>query len=353
MKIKLAILEKDQSYLSRIVSAFSTKYADKLQIYSFTNPELAMSSIQREKIDVLIASDVFDIDLLELPSRCGFAYFVDSVGVETLNDQRAICKFQKAELIYKQILGVYSDHATNIGGVGLDEKGQILLFASPAGGAGSSTMAAACALHFAQAGRKTLYLNLEKFGASDLFFSAEGSSNLSDVIFALKTKKSNLTLKVESCVRQDANGVYYFASPKQALDMLELTTEETRRLLSAEGVGGSYDVIVLDMDFSLAKDYRDVYRLASAWIVVSDGSEIANDKVFRAYNALSIQEEREDSSLNRRMALLYNRVNSYTGSLLQDLDLRSLGGAPRYAKASVQEIVKQLSTLDAFDKIVS
>jgi len=30
MKIKLAILEKDKSYLSRVVTVFGTKYADKI-----------------------------------------------------------------------------------------------------------------------------------------------------------------------------------------------------------------------------------------------------------------------------------------------------------------------------------
>ena len=33
MRIKLAILEKDQRYLNRIVAAFETKYADKFEIY--------------------------------------------------------------------------------------------------------------------------------------------------------------------------------------------------------------------------------------------------------------------------------------------------------------------------------
>ena len=45
MKIKLAILEKDSSYLNRIVAVFSTKYADKFQIYSFSDPQIAVSSI--------------------------------------------------------------------------------------------------------------------------------------------------------------------------------------------------------------------------------------------------------------------------------------------------------------------
>ena len=104
MRIKLAILEKDQSYLNRIVTAFNTKYSDKFEIYSFTDPSVAMSTLDSVKIDVLVADEVFEIDFTQIPKRCGFAYFVDSAGIDTLNNQRAICKFQRAELIYKQIL---------------------------------------------------------------------------------------------------------------------------------------------------------------------------------------------------------------------------------------------------------
>ena len=43
MRIKLAILERDQSYLSRIVSVFNTKYADKFEIYSFTDRDIALN----------------------------------------------------------------------------------------------------------------------------------------------------------------------------------------------------------------------------------------------------------------------------------------------------------------------
>ena len=57
MKIKLAILEKDVSYLNRIVAAFSTKYADKFEIYSFTDQEVALATLDSARIDVFIASD--------------------------------------------------------------------------------------------------------------------------------------------------------------------------------------------------------------------------------------------------------------------------------------------------------
>ena len=85
MRIKLAILEKDQRYLNRIVAAFETKYADKFEIYSFTDQAIALSTLDSSRIDVLVASDTFDIDASVLPKRCGFAYFVDSPDVDTVN----------------------------------------------------------------------------------------------------------------------------------------------------------------------------------------------------------------------------------------------------------------------------
>ena len=101
MKIKVAVLEKDKSYLNRLVTAFGAKYADKFEVYSFTDPEIALQTIREIKTDVLIAGEIFDIDLAQIPKRCGFAYLVDSPDIDTLSGQRTICKFQKADLIYK------------------------------------------------------------------------------------------------------------------------------------------------------------------------------------------------------------------------------------------------------------
>ena len=132
MKIKLALLESDQNYLNRIVSAFNTKYSDKLEIYSFTKVESAIPALESSRIDVFVASDAFDIDITVLPKRCGFAYFVDSSDVDSVNNQRAICKFQKADLIYRQILSIYSENAGSVSGMKFgDDSCKVIAFTSP------------------------------------------------------------------------------------------------------------------------------------------------------------------------------------------------------------------------------
>lgn len=353
MKIKVAILEKDKSYLSRIVSAFGIKYADKFEIYSFTDMDVALCNVDSSRIDVLLASDAFDIDVAKLPSRCGFAYLVDSMGIEMVNEVRAICKFQKADLIYKQILSVYSEKASSITGFAAHaEKGNVVVFSSPCGGVGNSVMAAACAVRVAAKGKKVLYLNLEKFGGADLFFDGQGQYGMSDIIFAIKSKKTNLPLKLEGCVRQASNNVYFYTQAKNALDMLELTSEEILRLISELKLMGEYDYIIIDTDFSIDKEMLKIYRQAQALVMVSDGSAEANMKIKRAFTALSTKEQNNDAPLMNRMQLVYNRVSSKNGQSVEISGLKTLGGAPRYSEANTQRIIEQLSQMAMLDGVL-
>jgi cellulose biosynthesis protein BcsQ len=354
VKIKLAIVEKDMSYLSRIVATFGMKYSDKFEIYSFTNADVALSTLNSAKIDVLLASDQFDIDIKTLPNRCGFAYLVDAADIEMLNEQRAICKFQKADLIYKQILSVYSEKASSITGFKMNgDESAVIAFCTPAGGVGSSTMAAACAIHFASLGKKTLYLNLEKFGSADMFFRGEGQFDMSDVIFAIKSKKANLSLKLESCVKQDKTGVYFYSQSRIALDMLELTLDELQRLLKELKVTGEYEYIILDLDFSMDKDALKFYRQAQAIVMVSDGAVSSNAKLERAFEALAILEQNSDAPLTNRVCLLYNRVSSKNSQMVKIENIRELGGAPVYVHSTVDQVLEQLSTKMFFDSILN
>ena len=353
MKIKLAILEKDRGYLSRIVTTFGMKYSEKLETYSFTDPNVAFSTLNDAKIDVLLASDAFDVDANSLPKRCAFAYFVDSRGIETINGQRAICKFQKVDQIYKQVLSVYAEKASSITGLKvMNDKGKIIVFCSASGGAGSSTMAAACAAHIASLEKKVLYLNLEKFGSADVFFSGQGQFSMSDIILALKSKKTNLTMKLEGCVRQDQTGVFFYSQANIALDMMEMTRDDTIRLLSEIKLMGEYDYIIVDIDFAINTDMLTVYRQAQSIVLVSDGSTESNLKTERAYTALATLEQNSDDSLLNRVSLLYDKVSSKSGQSIAISGLRVLGGAPRYTGADAKQIVKQLATMDIFDAIL-
>lgn len=352
MKIKLGIIENDVAYLNRIVSVFTAKYSDKIEIYSFTDVSTALPALAGSKIDVVVVSDALEINLSLIPKRCGVAYFVDSTDVEMFNNLPTVCRFQKADLIYRQILSIYSEHAGSFTELKMtDDNCKVIEFASPSGGVGVSTMAAACAVHLAAKGFRTLYLNVERFGSSDDFFSGDGQFSMSDVIYSLKTRKANLAMKLESCVKHDPRGVCFFSQAKLALDMMELTIDEILRLISELRLTGSYDRIILDTEFGLSKNDLKILHQANTVVLVGDGSTISNTKVFRATTALAMKEQAEESPLLGRTVLVYNKFSSKTSEALNNLEIRVVGGAPRYEHATVDQVVTQLSKMAVFDEI--
>jgi len=354
MKIKLAILENDINYLNRIVNVFNARYADKFEVYSFTDEAVAKKVLETSGMDVLLASDFYEIDINQLPQYCAFAYFVDSAEIDSINGSRAICKYQKIDLIYREILHVFSEKNGKTSGLrSANGSCNVIVFSSPCGGAGSSTMAATCARRYAMQGRKVLYLNLEKFGSSDLFFSADGQFDMSDVLFAIKSKKNKLAFKIESCVKKDASGVMFFSPTKHALDMTNLTCDEMKLLLQELQNTGFYEYIIVDMDYDPSSCYLELYDMAQSMVWVSDGSVLSNNKCIRAFQALQTIEKSSNIKLTRKLLFLYNKYNSKIGSTLDNvLPVKTLGVAPRYSGAAIEQIITQLSIMDMFDKII-
>lgn len=352
MKVKLAILENDSVYLNRVASAFNIKYPDKLAVYAFTGLDMALKAIEDERIDVFVASDKFDIKVSELPKNCGFAYFVDSIGIETENGHPAICRFQRIDLIYKQILSIYSDKVNAVAGVGADDGStKVVVFNSPCGGTGTSSVAAAAAVRFAAGGRKTLYLNLETSGCADSFFTGDGQYGMSDIIFALKSGRPNLPLKLESTVKLDHRGVYFYSGTKNVLDRLELSGEELVRLINSLKVVGEFDVIIVDKEFGLQEDELKLMRQSSSVVWVSNGSEIANLKIARAMEAIEILDRNSGASISGRLMLIYNGFSNKTGKTLEKDGLRVIGGMPRFEHATLEQVIEQLAGFEDLEKI--
>ena len=353
MRIRLAILENDAVYLNRIVSIFNVRYADKLEIYSFTDRDAAIQSLRSTKIDVFLANEVFEVDETEMPSNCGFAYLVDSVDIKTLKDVVAIKKKKKAELIYRQILGIFSEKVAAVTGVDQnDEAGcKVMAFLSAGGGTGSSAVAAACAMNFAQKGKNVLYLNLERFGSADVFFNADGSSNLGDVIYAIKSKKGNLPMKLESSVKHDPSGVFFFSSTRMVLDIAELNPGEIQQIIGVLRMAGAYDYVILDLDFSMDKKFLTVLEECNNIVFVADGSEVSNVKLERVIESLGVLEQQSDMKLLMRCGVLYNRFSSQTSRKANVAGLKEYGGINRYEGCGIQKLLQQLKCQPVFDAL--
>ena len=216
---------------------------------------------------------------------------------------------------------------------------------------GSSTVAASCALNFAMKGLKTLYINLEQLGNANIFFNAEGQSDFGDVIYAIKSKKSNLSLKIESTMKMDPRGVYFFDSCKMALDNMEISKDDIERLMR-ELRTSSFEYVIIDCDFSLNGLPKDIFESVTSVILISDGSRVSNDKLQRSLASLEVLDKQKAVKYLPKVAIMYNRFSNKTSTQVEGLNFNVLGGIQRFEGAQIDRIMQQISTMPIFDKLM-
>lgn len=343
MKIRVAIIDTDEQYLGRVITAFHNIYADKLEIYSFTTDEAAYQVLKQQRVDVILASDSIRIETERVPSHCGFAYLTENTGIDMIEGQSAICKYQKIDFIYKTILGLYAENAGAIGSHLNGDMAPIIAFFSVNGGAGSSTIAAAIALQMAKAGKRILYLNVEQTGSGNLYFQAPGEGSFSDIIYLLKSRRANISLKIQSMIKQTAEGVYFFDDCVQAMDMLELTAEEFEKLAGVLQASGLFDQIILDLGSVLSGIIFQAFQVSAKIVCISDGSETCKTKFQKLIEILEIKEREKDIPLIPKISVVYNKFSNKSGIGIDMERYPVLGGAPRYEGINTRQIMERLS----------
>ena len=351
MKIKLAILDSDSGYIQRVVPIFNNKFAKELEIYSFTEIEPALECLSEKKIDVFLAASSFRPDADKIPKKCGFAYLVDSLDIDRIDNYRAICKFQKAEIIYKQVLNIFSEQVPNITGIQSNENDAMktIVFSSPVGGVGTSTLAAACAISLASKGYRTLYVNCQVYGEAEKYFTCDGQFDFSDVIYAVKSNKTNRAMKLQSTLKQSETGVYYYSSVKIALDMMEMTSQDYLVLQNEFKALGCFDYVVMDMDFPRTQGEFKFFESCNSIVVVSDTTEIAEEKIEKAIASIQILDGQADFAIQPRMWLINNKQ---IASVMPCHDIRNLGSFPMYQAVAPSQMARQLAVSNNFDNLI-
>lgn len=353
MKIRVAILDKDDNYKNRLLYNFQTKYADKIELYSFSTVEQLKNALENTRVDIILVDEFVAFSKEDVSKSNAVVYLCRTSGIEEMNDCPAICKFQKLESIYRQLLSAYADLEISANVKVKKYSSRIVLFMSAQGGSGTSVAAAAYALKRAKEGKKVFYLNIEPFGGANLYFFGTGNMSFTDTIVALKSKKTNLVLKLESIIKSDESGVDFISISKNTYDMYELQDEEISRLLQGLAQVRAYEEIIVDASSGFNERVHFLMKEHAEKIVcVNDGSETGNLKFERFCELLKVLEDRDKQpSSFSKMVLVYNRYSSKTSKQLEESPVAVLGGIHRYEGVSGRDLIEQVANVQILEKI--
>ena len=344
MQIRLVIGEHDERYLNNLVRFLEKNYLDKLEILSFSIPEMLENYLVSGSADVILIDENFGVDAKSAAGYGKTAYLCDNASETEIDGIRTIAKFKKPDLIYKDILDLYAEGGNRaVFGSGSGYFGNLVLVTSCSGGTGASTFSAALARQYAARGKKTLYLNLEPMGNATDFFSGNGNYRFEDIIFALKSRRADILLKMESTVRTDRSGVCFFEPCSTSMYMLELTHEDIIRTLDTLRGSKTYDYVVVDMNLKISKEFMEILGRMNRIILVQDGGETSNSKFARTMEAMEILENQTKINVTGAMSVVYNRFSSSKSSReIPGLKLPVLGKIPPIKHALVNEIIEYI-----------
>lgn len=359
MMLKVGIIDSRESYLKRLVDAFASGYSDRLEVFAFSNLGSFEEFLKNASVDVMLVGSDLGSEGLEGKRGATLVYLVDDREIESIYGHRAVCRFQKTDLIYRQILDACSDRFDHVSSRRAAVEGvHVISFFPASGGAGASSMAAACALGAAKRGLRAFYLNLELFGSTDMYFTAPGVGGLEDALMAIEAKKSNVAMRLQSVTKRSQNGVYFIDSVANALDLSELTADHLDRLVREIAMSGTYDVIVLDMDYAHSKLAPTAMELSTRSVFVSNGTLTSNRKFERLYQMLQGMSRMGLAEGLQNAVLAYNNFSSKTGKRLSGEVVPVAGGLPRIVDASGNplegaQLVEALSVYGLFDELLA
>ena len=348
LKLKMALLDSDKVYLERMGRFLLKYYADRIEIHMFSERKEALDAVNEERFDIfLISADRVSDDMMPA-NKCRTIILADTADIREYNGICAVSRYQKAGALISEIQKLYADMISESAAVlrNKKQKGRITLFLSGTEGSGASVVSASYCEYLALKSRKTLYLNLKQTGiSSDIFDDPTPDGSFTDVIFALKSKKPGLSLKLESLLRRNSDGISFYRKCLNCLDYTELDADELDILLNETGM--LFDDISVTCDFDLSDKFIHLLERADAVIMVTADDEKSSEILKRKKEIINEIEKRKIKNISEK----YLIVNKASLRHIYDNDTAVLGIIPEYDQMSDMQKVMAISASGIFDSL--
>lgn len=273
MKIQLLIAVSESDYAEHLSRVLTEKSADIFEIGVCSTPELLGELLAKRRFDAALLdaemAAVADLSAIRLP-------LLVWDGVSELGEKEEglsrIRKYQRISAISSDVVQQYASVCGPKEGFSTG-RAAITAVWSPAGGSGKTAVALAWAARKAASGKRAVYLDLEPFSATPVYFKEPGKS-ISTVFEKLG---GDVALLFQSIRQEDSgSGICYFGRPQNYDDINILTESDITALL--EGCAANADELVVDLGSVCTGQVRQVLEMADQVFLVADSSAVCRAK---------------------------------------------------------------------------
>jgi len=281
MKLKLLVASNDRDYLEHLSSYFSNRYASSFEVTAISGQEHFEEVLKTSRFDVALLDFAFATSAELSAVRLPLVLAEDNATPPDVTGFTFIRKYQRISSMVGDILEAFAGVIPGVSGFDT-ARGQVTAVWSPAGGVGKTSVALACAAHKVFMGKQVVYLNLENFSSTYVYFNVEGKS-ISKAFEKLDIKSSNPQLLLKGIRQQDSgSGIFYFCGPDNYDDINILTQEDIETLVNACAMEA--DELVIDLSSLYNANIQKVFDLANRVLLVVDPSTTSQTKLHQFIN---------------------------------------------------------------------
>lgn len=367
---RIGVVSKDELFLNRFLEAMRDQHAADVEPVPFLEPRQAVVAAMNFSLDLLMldaeyAKKNYFSALNELPRTCRVIWLAEDRLPEPLMMIDGLLwtrKYQNVDDYHSYISRICTGEfdsameprAIRVPNLEPEEEPDrpwVCLFTSAAGGVGTSTAAAAFAVHCSGQDARILYLDLQTFGNTSVFFSGKSRYTLEDLILGIRRERYDPETLLRHTLIQNMGGPSYIAPCALPSNRFSMTGEEVVKLLDLVEELEPFDGIVLDIPTDASELIILPFLRATRTVLVTSGTAISNNKTDQWLQTVPTLAGVSADDAARKIRLLYNRYPKTDGVLMQRPELGKLGGLREIPNKKSKELVQFLSERTPFARL--
>lgn len=241
----LAILDKEKDYLVQLTDYLKLKKEFNFTVVAFTDGAAYLEYEESNPVAILLYQDSYDEGIIKQSKATQKIALIETKSPQNENDRKSIFKFQSAMFLIKDILKYYEGtqgiHIMD----GASNNLCVIGICSPAQDPSINYIGLSLAYEYGKT-RRTLLLSFDTFLNSKIFGARDEVQSISDLIYFVKQKNNNLSLKIASIINKKET-FDYIVGVSHWIDLFELMEEEVDQLFHETKTNLGYEVIIIDM----------------------------------------------------------------------------------------------------------
>lgn len=253
--VRLVLCDTEEEYAQHMTEFLQAHKEIPWEVYAYTDIEDFKKFLQQKAAEfpfILIAENAYTEDvralIVNFPEEKRI--LLNESGRVCFQEIRNIDKYQEAENVYKEILGIYVEEAEKaLPRLSPGSHTKLIGMYSPVKRCLQTTFALTLGQIMAQS-RRTLYLNFEHYAGITELLPEIQTRDLTDLIFFLNTDKEKFLLRMQT-ILQKKGELDYIPPVRAGTNLLEVSAGEWTELLKRIGESGEYDYVILDLSDNL------------------------------------------------------------------------------------------------------